>query len=131
MRKIKYLVIHCTAGRQTQTIEDLEAEFKLKGWKSPGYHYVIEPNGEITKLLDVDKVSNGVKGYNSISINIAFVGGYKSIDNRTRDQKESLVYLLRELKEQFPNAIIQGHRDFPGVAKDCPCFDAKDEYKDI
>jgi N-acetylmuramoyl-L-alanine amidase len=31
----------------------------------------------------------------------------------------------------FPNAIIQGHKDFPNVAKACPSFDAKAEYKNI
>ena len=31
----------------------------------------------------------------------------------------------------YPEAEILGHRDFPGVAKACPCFDAKKEYKNI
>ena len=31
----------------------------------------------------------------------------------------------------FPEARICGHRDLPGVAKACPCFDAIQEYKYI
>lgn len=135
MRNIKYIAIHCTAGRQTQSIRDLQAEFKAKGWKSPGYHYVIEPNGKLTKLLDSSMVSNGVQGYNSVTINIAYIGGIDKnlnpIDNRTKEQKETIVNLLQFLRKEYPNAVIQGHRDFPNVAKECPCFDAKDEYKDI
>jgi len=39
--------------------------------------------------------------------------------------------LVKQAKKQFPNAIVQGHKDFKGVAKACPSFDAKSEYKDI
>jgi len=31
-------------------------------------------------------------------------------------------------KKQFPNAIVQGHKDFKGVVKACPSFEAKKEY---
>ena len=41
MRKIKRIFVHCTAGSQRQSIEDLKAEFRLKGWKYPGYHYEV------------------------------------------------------------------------------------------
>lgn len=35
MRRIEYIAVHCTAGRQTQTVADLLAEFRRKGWKNP------------------------------------------------------------------------------------------------
>ena len=69
MRKIDYIAVHCTAGSQVQTISDLQEEFKRKGWKYPGYHYVVAPDGKITQLLDEEKVSNGVKGFNSVTVN--------------------------------------------------------------
>ena len=37
MRKIERIFVHCTAGSQSQSIDDLKAEFRRKGWKSPGY----------------------------------------------------------------------------------------------
>jgi N-acetylmuramoyl-L-alanine amidase len=55
----------------------------------------------------------------------------KTSESRTAKQKESLLYLIKQAKEQFPNAIIQVHRDFKGVVKACPSFDAKNEYKNI
>lgn len=137
MRNIKYIVVHCTGGNQKQTVGDLRMEFKRKGWKNPGYHYVITADGVVHQLLDESKVSNGVKGYNSVSVNIAYTGGVDlshhlaPIDNRTEAQKRSLVVLLKKLRKSYPNAVIQGHRDFPGVAKACPCFNAKTEYKGI
>ncbi len=147
MRNIKYIAVHCTAGSQKTTIESLKLEFKRKGWKYPGYHYVIGPDGTITQLLDESLVSNGVKGYNSVSINVAYIGGIdskgKAVDNRTEAQKASLLSLLRHLYKKYPDAVIQGHRDFSPDTdgngkvdtweriKECPCFDAKVEYQDL
>lgn len=147
MRTIKYIAVHCTASHQSQTIESLRQEFLRKGWVNPGYHYVVAPDGRITQLLDEDKVSNGVKGFNSVSINVAYIGGIdrmgKPADNRTDAQKASLRTLLSMLHKKYPIAIIQGHRDFsPDLNHDgritsneyikaCPCFDAKTEYANI
>lgn len=150
MRQIKYIVIHCTASGQKISIEQLKAEFKAKGWSAPGYHYVIDPQGTVHQLLEEEKVSNGVKGYNSVSINVAYIGGIAkdaggkiiAVDNRTEAQKKSLRTLAQTLKGKYPTATVQGHRDFSpdknhnGIIdpweriKECPCFDAKIEYKD-
>ena len=147
MRNIKYIVVHCTASHQSMTIEGLKQEFKRKGWVNPGYHYVVSPDGKIAQLLDEDKVSNGVKGFNSVSINVAYIGGIdtngKPVDNRTEEQKASLRSLLKMLHKKYPTAVIQGHRDFsPDLNKDgkitpnewmkaCPCFNAKEEYSNL
>ena len=147
MRNIKYIAVHCTASHQSQTIEGLKQEFKRKGWVNPGYHYVVSSDGKITQLLDEDKVSNGVKGFNAVSINVAYIGGIdtngKPIDNRTDAQKASLRSLLKMLHKKYPTAVIQGHRDFsPDLNKDgkitpnewmksCPCFNAKEEYSSL
>lgn len=145
MRTIKYIAVHCTASHQSMTIEGLKQEFKRKGWVNPGYHYVVSPDGKIIQLLDEDKVSNGVKGFNSVSINVAYIGGIdatgKPVDNRTPVQKSSLLSLLKLLHWKYPAAVIQGHRDFsPDLNKDgkitsnewmkaCPCFNAREEYR--
>ena len=50
-------------------------------------------------------------------------------DTRTPAQKESLLALLRQLRAQFPKAVIHGHRDY--AAKACPSFDATKEYANI
>jgi len=136
MREIKFLAVHCTATPQTATVSSIQNYWKnVLKWKMPGYHFIIKPNGEVVQLLEIDKVSNGVKGFNSVSINISYIGGVdsqnKPIDNRTENQKKALLDLLKKLKKQFPRAIIQGHRDFPEVKKACPSFNAKTEYKHL
>ena len=136
MREIKYIAVHCTATPQTATVSSIQNYWKnVLKWKMPGYHFIIKPNGEVVQLLEIEKVSNGVKGFNSVSINISYIGGVDSknrpTDNRTPAQKKALFDLLKKLKKQFPKAIIQGHRDFPEVKKACPSFDAKEEYKNL
>ena len=61
MRNIKRLVIHASATPQNATIENIKKYWTdtLK-WKSPGYHYIIKPDGSTTQLLDEALVSNGV-----------------------------------------------------------------------
>ena len=149
MREIKRIFIHCTASYQTTTTEEsLKAEFKAKGWKAPGYHYVVKPDGGIINMWPEDKVSNGVQGYNSTSINVAYIGGIdkqhpKGIDNRTDAQKRALLELLAKLKIKYPKAKIMGHRDISPdkngngkvdtweYIKACPCFNAMEEYAEL
>jgi len=136
MREIKYIVIHCTASQPNTKKEAIINYWKntLK-WKTVGYHRLIDANGVVHELAKYEQVTNGVKGYNSESIHFSYIGGIdesgRSKDTRTIKQKESLLYLVKQAKKQFPNAIVQGHKDFKGVAKACPSFDAKSEYKDI
>lgn len=128
--------MHCTATAQSATVESIQKYWREHlGWQQPGYHFIIKPDGTSVNLLSIDKVSNGVKGYNNEIINISYIGGIdangKPKDTRTPQQKATLLLLLKEHKLKFPNAIIQGHRDFPKVNKACPSFDAKTEYKNV
>lgn len=60
MRKIERIFVHCTASKQSWGVKELWAEFRHKGWKQPGYHYVITADGAIHQMLAVEEVSNGV-----------------------------------------------------------------------
>lgn len=130
MREIKYIAIHCSGTVPNVKIENIQAYWKrVRGWSQPGYHVIIKADGEAVQLLPYDKVSNGVAGYNSRTINICYLGGTdaagKAKDTRTDAQKATMERLVKELKSKHPNATILGHRDFPGVKKACPSFDVK------
>lgn len=130
------MVVHCTATQPNTKVANIQNYWKTElKWKSPGYHYIIEANGNIINLLPIEQVSNGVAGHNSEIINISYVGGIDLSghpkDTRTEAQKDSILKLLKDLNKKFPNAKIQGHRDFKGVKKACPSFDAKTEYHNI
>ena len=129
-REIFWIVIHCTATQPNATKQAILNYWKntLK-WKNVGYHRLVDANGVIHELAKFEQITNGVRGYNSNSIHFSYIGGIDAAgnpkDTRTLKQKESLLYLIKQAKKQFPNAIVQGHRDFKGVAKACPSFDVK------
>ena len=137
-RSIHYLVVHCSAtpeGRD-HTAKDIDAWHKQRGFNEIGYNYVVRLDGTVEEGRDVNKIPAHVTNHNKDSIGICYIGGIdrntlQPKDTRTVAQKEALKKLLVELRALYPDAKILGHRDFAGVAKACPCFDAKDEYKTI
>lgn len=141
MRQIKRIFVHCTAGPQTQTVEQIQKYWKTHNkWINPGYHYIIKPDGEIVPLQPEDKPSNGVQGYNSTSINVCYIGGVdkqgRAVDNRTDAQKIALATILKELHSRYPDAEILGHRDIWGPNprnwhKMCPCFNVKEWWNNV
>lgn len=136
MRNIKYLVVHCTATPQNTTVKSILNYWKNeKGWKNPGYHVMVEADGTPHELLPIEQISNGVRGYNTPSIHISYIGGIDSkghaLDTRTPAQKATILKYLKKWKGMFPGAKIQGHRDFPGVKKSCPSFNAIPEYANL
>ena len=136
MRNIKYLVVHCTATPQATTVESIQRYWRERlGWLASGYHKIIKPNGEVITLAQDDAVCNGVAGFNSVSLHVSYIGGIDSrgnpLDNRTQGQKDALSQVLHAWRAKYPDAKIQGHRDFPRVNKACPSFDAKTEYAHI
>ncbi len=133
-KSTSYIVIHCSATGENQDIgkkEITHIHVKEKGYKNIGYHFVIRRNGEIETGRDIEEVGAHVLGFNSCSVGICLVGGVdandikKAVNNFTISQFNSLHSLLKSLKKIYPKAKIQGHRDFPGVKKACPCFDVK------
>ena len=108
IRNIHYLVVHCSAtpeGRD-HTAKDIALWHKQRGFNEIGYNYIVRLDGTVELGRDVNKIPAHVTNHNKDSIGICYIGG-------------------------IPQAEILGHRDFPGVAKACPCFNAKDEYKTI
>lgn len=135
-RKVDYLAIHCTATLQTATITAIKNYWtNTLGWKNPGYHIIVKPCGEISILHDFNSLANGVRGYNSNSIHISYIGGVENkngklvpVDNITEDQFKAMDNIIKAFQIKIPNLKVQGHRDFPNVTKACPCFDTKIKF---
>lgn len=131
LRNIKYIVVYCTATPATTTIDSLKRYWKeVRNWNdTPGYHYLIARNGNLIKLLDESKSSNGIYLQNSSCINLAYIGGIdkegKPTDNRSDSQKHAMFDLIVGLTEKYPQATVIGHRDLLDVRTACPCFDVK------
>lgn len=141
-RNIERVVIHCTAGYPSQPIDEILKYWKRKyNWRSPGYHYIIPPDGSVVQLQPENEMSNGAKGFNRESIHVAWIGGKdpksgRYMDNRSLMQKHALHTLIEYLKLKYDVPAV-GHRglspDLNGDGiitknewiKDCPLFNVK------
>lgn len=132
MRTINMIVVHCSATRQNHpyTVEQLRHDHvDVNGWRGIGYHYYITRDGHVHATRPVERMGAHARGYNAHSIGICYEGGLDELgrpaDTRTAAQKEALVSLVRQLRQEYPAiSSVVGHRDLPGVQKACPCFDA-------
>lgn len=126
-----------------------------RGWSDIGYHFFIDMDGRIHLGRPLRRSGAHVRGHNDNSIGICYAGGLdaagRSKDTRTEAQKKSLRILLKYLQrlDSHPDIEIQtplrivGHRDLsPDLdgdgeiepeewLKDCPCFNAELEYKNL
>ena len=105
-----------------------------RGFRDIGYHFYITRDGEIHRGRALEKIGAHCRNHNAHSVGVCYEGGLdangKPKDTRTLEQKGALLALLRELKRQFPKALVVGHRDLNPM-KGCPCFDAVKEYAEI
>lgn len=136
-RKItNYIVIHCSATPPHMDIgaETIRRWHKDRGWSDIGYHFVISQKGTLELGRPVNAVGAHVKGHNHESVGICMVGGVDGDGNPSNtfvpNQFLTLFGVVKYLKECWPMAKVLGHRDFPGVTKACPSFDAREWFMD-
>ena len=135
MRTITLIIIHCSAtpeGKSLSAEACRQDHILHRGFRDIGYHFYITRDGEIHQGRALEKVGAHCRNHNSHSIGVCYEGGLdadgKTKDTRTMEQRGSLLALLRELRRQFPKALIVGHRDLNPM-KGCPCFECVKECK--
>lgn len=130
-----FIAVHCSATPPTMNVDENEirAWHRAKGWNDIGYNVVIPRDGTIQVGRPIDAAGAHVSGYNSRAVGVCLVGGVdenqKPENNFTEKQLTALIATLRFLRLYAPGARIQGHRDFPNVAKSCPSFDVREWLK--
>ena len=143
MAKLQYLVIHCTATVEGKEVTSdqirhwhTDPEPKGRGWRQVGYTDMIHLDGRVERLVNnnedanVDpwEITNGAKGYNSVSRHIVYVGGYAGMtvidpktgrkkleiatdskgrkitkDTRTDAQKKAMADYVKDFHRRFPD----------------------------
>ena len=152
MAGMKYLVLHCTATPEGREVTSDEIRHWHtdpvkkggRGWKQVGYTDMIHLDGTVERLVrnnedaEVDpwEVTNGAKGYNTVSRHVVYVGGLATDgktakDTRTAAQLKAMTAYVRDFHERFPQIRIVGHGELPGVKKACPSFNVEDWLRSI
>jgi len=134
MRKIKGIIIHCSATKPSMDIgvdEITDWHVKGNGWSDIGYHYVIRRDGSLEIGRDIEKDGAHCKGHNKNTIGICLVGGVNDKgtpqDNFTPNQWYTLEHILENLvfKDYVEGSCyIKGHNEFSSKA--CPSFDVQE-----
>lgn len=149
MGRLRYLVIHCTATPEGREVSSADIRRwhtspppKGRGWNQVGYTDMIHLDGRTERLVDnnedawVDpwEITNGAKGYNSVSRHLVYVGGLASDtktakDTRTAAQLKTMTAYVKSFHKRFPGVRIIGHNEV--AAKACPSFDVQEWLRSI
>lgn len=132
------LVIHYSATpvEKDYSAADIDRMHRARGFNEIGYHWLIRKDGRLEAGRDLTQpgrfeVGAHSKGENSSSVGICFEGGVTKaapnvgFDSRTPAQIATMVRIIDKMQARFPGAIVEGHRDMPGAATQCPGFDAR------
>lgn len=149
-RELKYLVLHCTAtpeGREVSAAAIRQMHLSPvsaggRGWRQVGYTDLIHLDGKVERLVDnnedawVDdwEITNGAKGYNSVSRHVVYAGGMtrdmkEPKDTRTAAQRTAMERYVRDFHRRHPKVRIIGHNEV--AAKACPSFDVQQWLRSI
>lgn len=149
-QELKYLVLHCTATPEGRDVSAAEirrwhtspVSAGGRGWKQVGYTDLVHLNGSVERLVannedawvDPWEITNGAKGYNSVSRHIVYAGGVAADgktpkDTRTAAQKAALEKYVKDFHAAHPKVKIIGHNQV--AAKACPSFDVSAWLREI
>lgn len=130
------IIVHCSATPEGKdyTVDQIHKWHLDRKFSMIGYHYVIYRDGSIHRGRPEGASGAHCTNHNYKSVGVCYIGGLdaktgKGKDTRTEAQKKALVEVIKYLRKKYPKTTVHGHREF--AAKSCPCFDAKNEYKDL
>lgn len=144
MKKLKYLIIHCTATPEGREVSAEEIRRwhtadppQGRGWSRVGYSDIIHLNGEIQNLSEYNsdqwvqdnEITYGARGYNAISRHVVYVGGtHKNgtpLDTRTPQQMAAMYAYVVQTIAKHPDIKVLGHNQV-NPNKACPSFNVPD-----
>lgn len=126
----KKITIHNTAGNYPLTYEDALVEMQIiqdyhqqaRGWIDIGYHFLIDPLGNIFEARPFFAVGAHVANKNTDNIGISVMGNYHPPVNNflTTETIKSIITLTKYIKDKYfiPKNEFYAHRDLS--ATDCP-----------
>jgi N-acetyl-anhydromuramyl-L-alanine amidase AmpD len=138
LNQITQAVIHHSATRMNAigSRPQVYAKFHVenRGWPGIGYHFVIQPNGDIFQTNELKTVSNHVQNANTKSIGICLSGNF-DVEQPTEAAYNAAVWLVKVLSTQLSRELeIKAHNEYapkscPGAAIDINIF--RQRVKDL
>lgn len=129
-RNIRGLFVHSTATKASRKVTPADIyqwHVTENGWKYPGYHFLIQRDGTLLILRDINITGAHTYRHNTGTIGIVMAGGLSDKHgpqaNFTRAQFRTLRKFTDAFSETYPDAFIKGHRDVANTA--CPSFNVQ------
>lgn len=100
LEKVKYIVVHHSAGSNTTTIEEIRKWHKDKGWSDIGYHKVIYQDGSVHQGRSDAVIGAQAFGANAFSLGVCCIGNFET--NKPPEKLvDSLVQVLAVLCKRY------------------------------
>lgn len=133
-KETKYIVIHSsdTHPQEDLQVKDLEVKHRKEGLFSCAFHKVITREGEVQDGRDIQiagaHIETSAKLSNKNSVGVCLVGGMTPDGqpecNFTFKQYKSLVKLIADLKKEYTEVEVVGHKDV--TSSKAPHFNVKE-----
>lgn len=122
MRKIEKIVVHVTDTCDSLDVgaKEIDAWHREQGWSKIGYHFVVRRNGRVEIGRKLDEIGAHVKGHNSRSVGVVWVGRKTPTAKQYKVLTELVTRLMKEYKLPFDE--IYGHTELDS-RKTCPNMD--------
>lgn len=93
-----FALVHFT-GDTSLTYNDLKKEHLEKGEPEIGFHFIIDPEGQILMGRHISKIGAHYPEFDESSIGVCVIGFREEMED---EQSVALTLLLEHLKNQFP-----------------------------
>jgi N-acetyl-anhydromuramyl-L-alanine amidase AmpD len=114
--KTQFAIIH-HADAPKATPEQIHAWHLARGYSGIGYHFVISKDGAVFRGRDLNVVGAHALNFNSVSVGICLEGALTR-ETPPKEQLDTLIELLSELRQRYPGIVVAGHKNFNATA--CP-----------
>jgi N-acetylmuramoyl-L-alanine amidase len=119
----KRITIHCSASKNGVRVPAAEIEkwHIARGFQKIGYHYVIQPDGEVEHGRPLNEQGAHVESANQDNVGICLVG----LDHFTKSQFRALRCAIEGLRQgwDIPEWEVYCHNQWPSAQKQgkaCP-----------
>lgn len=118
LNQIDKIIIHHSATTSGSPASYARYHVEENKWPGIGYHFVIQPDGQIFQTNKLSTISYHTSGQNTRSIGIVLTGDFDKQQPKAA-QVESLVSLIRGLETELGRKFkIEGHNKHS--TKTCP-----------